>query len=143
MNNRKGVSEMPIEKVENEMYRKYDGMVGKTLWNIFVLSRGVQRIRLLKFDRKNQEHLFVLRIALFARDVYGFDIEVESSWWDVFCLNWKLHKSFDKIVRAKTSYTGIGTDELLDFMRPELENELGAGAKFDQIYNTYYEGSLN
>ncbi len=137
----------------NDLFREYDGLIGLTLLNLYTISRENQAIRLYHFDRKNREHLYILRIALMARDVYGFSLEVEGSWWDIFCLNWKIRKGFGKIKRYKP-ITGVGEEwlyaeggtcvpELLDLMRPDGIRRIGEDFTFANIYNQYYEGSCN
>ena len=88
-----------------------------------------------------------------ARDVYQFPIEVEGSKWDIFCLNWKLRKGFDKVKRYEPiigeneewlyQKGGICVPEILDFMRPDGKQRIGDGFTFADIYNQYYEGSLD
>jgi hypothetical protein len=121
--------------------------------NLFSISKENKIIRLHHFNRKNREHLYILRVALMARDVYGFSLEVEGSWWDIFCLNWKIRKGFSKIKRYKPIagegeewlYTKGGTcvPELLDLMRPDGIRRIGENFTFANIYNQYYEGSCN
>lgn len=137
----------------NDLFREYDGLIGLTMLNLFSISKEKKIIRLYHFDRKNREHLYILRVALIARDIYGFPVEVEGSWWDIFCLNWKIRKGFDKIKRYKPItgegeewlYTKGGTcvPELLELMRPDGIQRLGENFSFTNIYNQYYEGSLN
>lgn len=137
----------------SDLFREYDGLVGLTMLNIYTLSKENNVIRLYHFDRKNREHLFLLRVALIARDVYQFPIEVEGSWWDIFRLNWKIHKGFNKVKRYKPivdsdenklyAKGGICVPEILDFMRPDGKERLGDSFTFADIYTQYYEGSLN
>lgn len=137
----------------NDTFREYDGLVGLTLLNIWSLSKEKGTIRLCDFDRKNKEHLYLLRIALTARDLYHFPIEVEGTSWDIFCINNKIKKGFEKIKRYKPT-RGIGeewlyakgsinTPWLLDLMRPDGIQRLGEDFTFEKIYNQYYEGSCN
>lgn len=137
----------------NDTFREYDGLVGLTLLNIWSLSKEKGIIRLCDFDRKNKEHLYLLRIALTARDLYHFPVEVEGTSWDIFCINNKIKKGFEKIKRYKPAL-GVGeewlyakgsisTPWLLDFMRPDGIRRLGEDFTFEKIYNQYYEGSCN
>lgn len=128
--------------------RNYDGLVGLTMLNIYSLSKENKTIRLYNFNFKNFEHLYLLRIALMARTVYDFDIEIEGSWWDVFKLNWKIRKGFEKVKRCKIKIgendsNGINVPMILDFMRPDGIARLGKDFTFADIYHDYYEGSLN
>ena len=133
---------MPTEKLEDNVYREYDGLVGLTMLNIYSKSKEGKTIRLLDFDRKNKEHLFILRVALIARDLYGFPIEIDSNRWSVFCINWRLRKGFNKVRRAaRTEVDGVWVPHLLDLMRPDGEERLGGNFSFADIYEAYYEGS--
>jgi hypothetical protein len=144
---------MPIEKTEDFICHEYDGLVGLTLLNIWSISKEKQTIRLYHLDRKNKEHLFILRVALLARDLYDFSLEVEGSRWNIFCLNWKVRKGFKSVKRYKPIFGegeewlyakgGICVPELLDLMRKDGITRLGEDFTFADIYQRYYEGSLN
>ena len=123
------------------IYREYDGLVGITMLNIYSLSKQDKTIKLCRFDKKNKEHLYILRIAYLARDIYGFEIEVEGSWWDIFCLNLKNHRGFKRVKRYKIKNEDnvINVLMLLDFMRPEGKTRLGKDFSFADIYEEYYE----
>ena len=133
---------MSAENLDNNTYREYDGLVGLTMLNIYSKSKEGKIIRLLDFDRKNKEHLFILRVALIARDLYGFPIEIDGSWRNIFCINWRLRKGFNKVRRAAwTAVNGVWVPHLLDLMRPDGEARLGENFSFADIYEAYYEGS--
>lgn len=127
----------------NDVFREYDGLVGLTMLNLYTLSKDKKSIRLINFDKKNYEHLYLLRVALMARDVYNKPVEVAGTWWDIFCLNWKIRKGFEKVGRNKWNVSGIDVQETLNFMRQDGVNRLGEGFTFADIYHQYYEGSLN
>lgn len=137
----------------NNTFREYDSLVGLTLLNIWSLSKEKGIIRLYHFDRKNKEHLYLLRIALTARDLYNFPIEIEGTFWDIFYINRKIKKGFKKVKRYKPvqglgkeslyANGGICVPEILDFMRPDGIQRLGKNFTFEKIYNQYYEGSCN
>lgn len=143
-----------IEKdIDQQTIREYDGLIGLTMLNLFSISKERKAIRLYHFDKKNKEHLYILRVALMARDIYNFPIEVEGSWWNIFYLNWKIKKGFDKVKRYKPIINdtkeelyakgGIPVPELLELMRPDGIKRLGENFTFADIYHQYYEGSLN
>lgn len=136
--------DITMTKPDEETLRTYDGLVGLTFVNIYSLSKDIGIIRLINFDRKNKEHLYMLRIALMARDFYQMPIEIKGSWWDIFCVNWKIRKGFNKVKRANwATVKGIWIPEVLDFMRPDGIQRLGERFTFADIYNQYYERSLN
>lgn len=137
---------MSAENLDNNTYREYDGLVGLTMLNIYQMSKDDKVIRLVGFDRKNKEHLFILRVALLARDIYQMPLEIEGSWWNIFCLNWKLRKGFRKVNRYKSPFgiyhfSVIFVPELLALMRPDGTARLGEDFSFADIYEAYYEGS--
>jgi hypothetical protein len=126
---------------QSQKFREYDGLIGLTLHNLVSLSYETQKIRLLGFDRKNKEHLFVLRVAYFARDLYHYPIEIDSSWWNTFCLNWKHRKGFNRVKRIDDGNYGVPTvDEILNKMRVDGIQRIGENFSFADIYEEYYEG---
>lgn len=129
---------------ELELFREYDGLVNLTLINLYSMSKELGVIRLFDFDPKNKEHLFVLRVAIIARDIYQFPIEVGVNWWNGVKLNRKVSRIFDKVGRiGPNECRGIWVGKMLDFMRPDGINHIGEDFSFADIYEAYYEGSLN
>ena len=128
-----------------EEYRHYDELIATTLENIYEMSKdGV--IRLYRFDRKNKEHMCILRIALIARDLYQYPIEVDASWWEVMCLNRQLRKNFDKVKRfrvrlGKEAPKGINVPMLIDKFHIISRHHFG-GADFKIVYEAYYERKM-
>ena len=133
-----------IEPTEEE-YRHYDELIATTLENIYEMSKdGV--IRLYCFNAKDKEHMCILRIALIARDLFQFPIEVDASWWDVVCLNWKLRKNFDKVKRfkvkpGKDAPKGINVLMLIDKFHTMSGVHFG-GVDFKDVYEAYYERKM-
>ena len=133
-----------IEPTEEE-YRHYDELIATTFENIYEISKdGV--IRLYCFNAKDKEHMCILRIALIARDLFQFPIEVDASWWDVVCLNWKLRKNFDKVKRfkvklGKDALKGINVPMLIDKFHTMSRDHFG-GVDFKDVYEAYYERKM-
>lgn len=133
-----------IEPTEEE-YRHYDELIATTLENIYEMSKdGV--IRLYCFNAKDKEHMCILRIALIARDLFQFPIEIDASWWDVVCLNWKLRKNFDKVKRFKVKLgkdapKGINVLMLIDKFHVMSRDNFG-GVDFKDVYEAYYERKM-
>lgn len=129
-----------------EEYRHYDGMVATTLEAIWELCSEHNVIRLYHFDRKNKEHMCILRIALMARDLYQYPVEVDASWWEVMCLNHQLRKNFDKVKRFKAKLgkdapKGINVPMLIDKFHIISRDHFG-GADFKVVYEAYYERKM-
>ena len=128
-----------------EEYRHYDELIATTLENIYEMSKdGV--IRLYCFNAKDKEHMCILRIALIARDLFQFPIEVDASSWDVVCLNWKLRKNFDKVKRfkvkpGKDAPKGINVLMLIDKFHTMSGVHFG-GVDFKDVYEAYYERKM-
>lgn len=135
---------MPTDNLQETLYREYDGLIGLTLLNIFLVAKDSEVIQLTDFDKKDINHLYVLRVALLARDIYGFPVEIKDSWWNVFCLNRKIKKNFGKIKRFKQPKDEpISIKHLLEIMKKDGILHIGENFTFADIYNQYYEGSLN
>ena len=127
-----------------EEYRHYDELIATTLENIYEMSDGV--IRLYRFDRKNKEHMCILRIALIARDLYQYPVEVDASWWEVMRLNHQLRKNFDKVKRfrvrlGKDAPKGINVPMLIDKFHI-IGRQYFGGADFKIVYEAYYERKM-
>ena len=131
---------MPIHKIEDDMYHKYDIIVSEMLTAIMNISSEKKVIRLLEFNRKDKNHLFVLRMALMARDLYQLPVEIDCSWWDRLALNWKIRKNFKKIGKVPDlCFSGVWVPHVLDLIK--IKNNFVF--EFSNIYDAYYEGSLD
>lgn len=127
-------------------YRNYDGIVATALETIWELSSEDGVIRLYRFDRKNKEHMCILRIALMARDLYQYPVEVDASWWEVLCLNHQLRKNFDKVKRfrlkvGENDNKGVNVPMMIDGFRA-IAKEHFDSVNFKEIYEAYYERKM-
>lgn len=135
---------MPFERVEDELYRIYDAAIAKTLVALIDRSPYHDTIRLAGFDRKNKEHLFVLRVALMARELYQTPVELAVPWWEGLFINWKIRKGFNKIkVVNRFEPNSIWVPSLVGKVKSEIRGEYGICIHLDNIYNNYYEGSCD
>lgn len=136
---------MPIEKVEDRMYRIYDEAISIMISNLHQSSISTGKIQLLSFNRNNVEHLCMLRAALLARDLFDVEVEIDAPWFDVLRINWKIRKSFKKIKKmAFDEGSGIPTSILLNCIRSDVEKQFCRdNFSFSNVYHAYYEGSLN
>ena len=130
---------------EEEIYREYDEIISLVLSEIYQRSEEEGVIRLYRFNHDNLEHMCILRIALIARDLFHFPIEVDASWWDVLRLNWQLRKNFDKVKRYKLKMNandgkGVNVLMLIDKYKAIIETT-GRDFSFVDIYKAYYERS--
>ena len=123
--------------LDEAVYHMYDAVVAKTLYELMNRSPCQDTIRLMGFNRKNVEHLFILRIALMARDLYHVPVEIGGSWWDGIVINWKIRKQFNKIKIVNPSAPNcIWTPSLVGKIKSETQCY-----HLDSVYNAYYEGS--
>ena len=131
---------MPIHKIEDDMYHKYDIIVSEMLTEIMNISSEKKVIRLLEFNRKDKNHLFVLRMALMARDLYQLPVQIDCSWWDRLALNWKIRKNFKRIGKVPDfCFNGVWVPKVLDLIKIKTNFVFD----FSNIYDAYYEGSLD
>lgn len=137
---------LTTDSSEEEIYREYDEVISLVLAEIYQRSKEEGVIRLYRFNRKNLEHMCILRIALIARDLFHFPIEVDASWWDVFCLNCQLRKNFDKVKRYKLKMNindgkGVNVLMLIDKYHAIIETT-SRDFSFADIYKAYYERKM-
>ena len=129
-----------------EIYHYYDEIISMVIAEMYQRFEEEGVIRLYRFNRKNLEHMCILQIALIARDLFHFSIELDAPWWDVFCINWQLHKYYDKVKQYKFKMNkkhgkGLNVLMLIDKYHsiiktgPELFN-------FVDIYKAYYERKM-
>ena len=126
-----------------EQLNKYDEVVNIIMINLYTLSKDKGKIILSELNRKDKDHLLVLRVALMAKDVYNFPLSLKIGFWDSLILNWKMRKLSRKIPREKESDMAISVPELLKFMYPPVKNYLGENFEFSHIYNAFYRKELN
>lgn len=125
-----------------ELLDNYDEIINITMVNLYTLTKEKETIIISDFDRKNRDHLFVIRVALMAKDVYGFPLKMHCSFWDWIILNWKMRKLSRFIPRDNTSLPVVNVSKLLEFMYPPIKEYMGENFKFEHIYNQFYEGDL-
>ena len=133
---------MPTHTIEDDLYQIYDLTVAKTLEVLINRSPYHDTIRLSGFDRNNQEHLFILRVALIVRDLYQTPVELAIPWWDGVVINWKIRKGFNKVkIVNRFEPNSIWVPSLVGKIKSEVRSEYGICIYLDNIYRAYYEGS--
>ena len=134
---------MPIHKNEDELYHRYDELIGLTMQEIIKASKDESVIRLLNFNSANKGHIYLLRIALFVRDIYGMPIELDCDSWDVFRINWKIRKGFSKVKKAsRFACKGVRSYALTEQIRNVARERIAEHFVLEDIYNAYYKGSI-
>ena len=128
---------------KDEIYREYDQLIGLTMQEIIKASKDEGVIRLLNFIPTNKGHIYLLRIALFARDIYDMPIELDCDSWDVFRINWKMRKGFSKVKKAhRFACKGVRSYALTEQIRNIGKERIGEHFLLEDIYNVYYKGSI-
>ena len=128
---------------KDELYHESDQLIGLTMLEIIKASKDEGVIRLLNFNPLNKGHIYLLRIALFARDIYDMPIELDCNSWDVFRINWKMRKGFSKIKKASHfACTGVCSYALTEQIRNVGKERIGEHFLLEDIYNVYYKGSI-
>lgn len=128
---------------KDELYREYDQLIGLTMLEIIKASKDEGVIRLLNFNPLNKGHIYLLRIALFARDIYDMPIELDCDSWDVFRINWKMRKGFSKVKKAnRFACKGVRSYALTEQIRNIGKERIGEHFLLEDIYNVYYKGSI-
>lgn len=125
-----------------ELFDNYDEIINITMVNIYTLTKEKGTIIISDFNRKNRDHLFIIRVALMAKDVYGFPLKMRCGFWDWIILNWKMRKLSRFIPRDNVSLPVVNITKLLEFMYPPIKEYMGENFKFEHIYNQFYKGDL-
>lgn len=125
-----------------ELFDKYDEIINITMVNLYTLTKEKGEIIISDFDRKNRDHLFVIRVALMAKDIYGFPLKMRCSFWNWIVLNWKMRKLSRFIPRDNRTLPVVNVEKLLEFMYPPIKEYMGESFEFKHIYNQFYEGDL-
>ena len=74
----------------NYKFDRYDEIINITMVNLYSLSKARNEIVLTNIDRKNKNHLYLLRIALIAKDAFNFPLKIKTGFWNWLCLNWRM-----------------------------------------------------
>ena len=126
-----------------ELLNKYDEVINIIMVNLYSFSKDKEKIILSEIDRKNKDHLLILRVALMAKDVYNFPLYLNTGRWNSFVLNWRMRKLSRRIPRTNETMGCISIPALLEFMYPPVKNYLGEAFEFANIYNTFYRKELD
>lgn len=128
-----------------EKLRVYDAIISLTTANAKAIAedRPEKKIILGNFNRKNKEHLFLIRALMWAESLYGVKYAVNMSWWDYLVLNYRAQKAKLSIIPRTKEKPNVYADWWTNFQRPDGVAQLGLDFTFGNIYEEYYEGSLN
>ena len=127
----------------NYMFDRYDEIINITMVNLYSLTKARNEIVLTNIDRKNKNHLYLLRIALIAKDAFNFPLKIKTGFWNWLCLNWRMRKLSRKAPRVKEYDDAIDAQRLLDFMYNPIAEHMGHDFKFADIYEAFYRKELD
>lgn len=125
-----------------ELFDKYDEIINITMVNLYTLCKDTGTIVLSDLNRKNKDHLFILRVALLAKDIYNFPLKMRIGLWDWLVLNWKMRKLTHRVPRETAPGPSVNVPGLLEFMYPPIMNYMGEDFRFGYIYDQFYRGDL-
>lgn len=126
-----------------ELFNQYDEIINVIMVNLYSLSKEKGRIILSDLDKRNRDHLLILRVALIAKDVYNFPLFLNVNWWDSLVLNWRMRKLSRRVPRTKEIEGCTNVVALLEFMYPPIKQHMGENFEFAHIYNSFYGKELN
>ena len=125
---------------------RYDEIINITIVNLYSLSKTKGIIVLSNIDRKSKDHLYILRIAMMAKDTFNFPLKLHTSFWNWLCLNWRMRKLSRRVPREKNEENAIyaiDVKELIEFMYPPIREYIGENFKFEDIYEAFYRKELD
>lgn len=137
---------MTTKEFKNENYdllNKYDEVINITMVNLYTLCKDNETIILSNIDRTNSDHVYILRVALLARDIYGFPLKLKTGFWNWIVLNWRMRKLSRRVPRYTGEDSTVDINDLIEFMYAPVRNYLGEEFKFSDIYNEFYKGELD
>ena len=126
-----------------ELFDKYDEIINITMINMYTLSKDKGEIVLSGINRKDRNHLYILRVALLAKDVYNFPLKIQTGFWNWLCLNWRMRRLSRRVPRVKEYENPIEVQRLIGFMQNPISEYMGKEFKFADIYNQFYKGDLD
>lgn len=129
--------------MNEELLNKYDEVMGILMVNIYTLSKESDKIILTNLNRKDKEHLLVLRAALMAKDIYNRPLYLNTNLWNWFVLNWRMRKLTRRVPRTDETNNVIEVPKILEFMRQPLIEYLGEDFNFTKVYDAFYKGELD
>lgn len=136
-----------MEKIKTfsaeELLNKYDEVINIIMVNLYSFSKDKEKIILSEIDRKNKDHLLILRVALMAKDVYNFPLYLNTGRWNSFVLNWRMRKLSRRIPRTNETVGCVSIPAMLEFMYIPIRQYLGEHFEFGNIYNAFYGKELD
>lgn len=127
---------------DEELLNKYDEIINITMVNLYTLCKDTETIVISDLNRKDKDHLFILRVALMAKDIYNFPLKIRTDFWSWLVLNWRMRKISRRVPREIEPGFSVNVPGLLEFMYPPVRQYMGEDFKFEHIYNQFYKGEL-
>ncbi len=111
--------------------KKLDMIMHVALTNFFTEAKQSLKISLARFDKNNDGHLALYRIAQVAHDIFDFSIELEMGKWEFFWFKRK-YKCGKYVSRAS-----IGEIDCYKFI-DHIESANKMPGAFADVYLAYY-----
>ena len=124
--------------MDKNTQKQYDEIVGITLVNLYSLAQDKEALVFKNFNPFDEEHLYVLAVAVNSLSIIGKPIRFNAPWYK------RNHiaaiYNTDKVEWQKRGKGGVDVEEMLNFMRPAAHNITGdKWFMFSDIYSAYYE----
>ena len=129
-----------IQSYSDEEYKYMDYIINITFINLASLSKNFNGVQFYGFNYSNKEHLFLLNAAYIYRRITGKNICINGHYFNTLKWNFKHRKKEKRIFtskKRKNNYKDINVEEILNFMRPTLNEKL-KDFNYEDIYNAYY-----
>ena len=121
---------------EKELLDRYDEVCGICYTNLWSLATRYGVIEFRGFNKYNNEHKFMLHMAVSVSVSTGAPITIDCNFFERLKIYFKWRKNIRWIKKCKT--LGYTIDELLDYMRGVAEIRTGEKHVFTNIYRTYF-----
>lgn len=129
-----------MSDIQRKTDNNYDEICGWTFVNLYTLCKEKDTIIISPFDIHNNEHLFILYMAKGLSHVYGKQLRLDVSYFDLWKVNRTIKDRACKIKKAKkkTLNEAISPNELLNFMRCRARSLCGEDFTFSDIYFRFF-----
>lgn len=121
------------------MYLKYDEVCLAGYYCVADHSAKSNRVVLTNFDYKNEEHWFVLYMALNVCAVTGKDFAIDAGFITRMKVGARLGGSIKVLEKKKEDTICVDVPEILEILRPGCIEVCGEDFSFIQIYQEYFK----
>ena len=121
-----------------EKHNLYDRIITTAMINMYSLSKEKKEIILKNVDPNNISHLFMIEVAKIVNLYWGFEIRIQTSFFNFRKLKKQCRlskKNTKRIPLKKENYVAIKIEKFLKDIQKAYETKPSI---FREIYNAYY-----